>query len=362
MKSDNFRTVRAKFEMRKRSDKTGHSSKAVQIVARLFGSGAAPRSIGYVQGWFVSGDSAGEIDKALGKAFEEGVYFEDAPRGELVDALPRLREKAGYGFAKVKPAARVVRPMLRVIYRAAVVLLPLAAVMVWNRLSDERAGPAAAKIADVVRVEAGENGREVSLSDGSQVSLSPGATLEYAGNFAENRMVRLYGEASFIVAEAAGSPFTADCGALTVTVTGTRFVLRSAEDGRSAEIRLTEGEVTARAGGQILALTAGQVLAYDGESGRMTVGELGKGERLKLAGRPMEFDDETLEEVFTAIGQYHGVTIEIRPGVDTGRRVVIGFNGGEPPGEIMDIIRAITGNAFAYTIDGDKITVLPNEP
>ena len=87
----------------------------------------------------------------------------------------------------------------------------------------------------------GQKTKTVSLNDGTRVHLNAGTTLSYSKNFnSTSREVTLNGEAYFEV-EKGSSPFIISTDLAKVTVLGTKFNLRSREDG--FEIGVNEGKV-----------------------------------------------------------------------------------------------------------------------
>ena len=87
----------------------------------------------------------------------------------------------------------------------------------------------------------GHKTKTVSLNDGTKVHLNAGTTLSYSKNFnSTSREVTLSGEAYFEV-EKGSSPFIISTDLAKVTVLGTKFNVRSREDG--FEIGVNEGKV-----------------------------------------------------------------------------------------------------------------------
>ena len=87
----------------------------------------------------------------------------------------------------------------------------------------------------------GHKTKTVSLNDGTKVHLNAGTTLSYSKNFnSTSREVTLSGEAYFEV-EKSSSPFIISTDLAKVTVLGTKFNVRSREDG--FEIGVNEGKV-----------------------------------------------------------------------------------------------------------------------
>jgi len=87
----------------------------------------------------------------------------------------------------------------------------------------------------------GEKTKIISLNDGTKIYLNAGTTLSYSKNFNSNsREVTLNGEAYFEV-EKGSSPFIISTDLAKVTVLGTKFNVRSREDG--FEVGINEGKV-----------------------------------------------------------------------------------------------------------------------
>ena len=99
------------------------------------------------------------------------------------------------------------------------------------------------KMLNTVNIHAsyGHKTKTVSLNDGTKVHLNAGTTLSYPKNFdSTSREVTLNGEAYFEV-EKGSSPFIISTDLAKVTVLGTKFNVRSREDG--FEIGVNEGKV-----------------------------------------------------------------------------------------------------------------------
>ncbi len=341
-------------DMRKKKDEQQLTA-AGQIIRKLFGGRLDSENTEIVQGWLASGDSEEDAGEALGETFEEMVCFERKPRAELVEALPRLRMKAGY----TAPGMRATTPLRqRLVFKVAAAVIPLFVVcmtglVVW--LTQDRAEGLTAY--QTVSVTAPDSSRGIVLPDGTTVTLSAGSKLEYAENFNENRIVELNGEGYFRVVKAGGKTFTVKGGTLTVMVRGTEFLVRAIDTEDTEHVTLTTGKVDVTAGEHRQALEPGDVFTYNKRDNTVELGEAGRGEVLRLKGEPMNFHGEPLGEIFRTAADYYGVRIEVRPGVDTGREIVVGFSGAESPEEVMAVLRKITQNGFNYTMEGNIVTV-----
>lgn len=85
----------------------------------------------------------------------------------------------------------------------------------------------------------------VLLEDGSRVSLSPRAQLQYPAHFAAGkRVVSLTGEAFFKIAEDRQRPFYVEAGQIVTKVLGTSFSIRAQPDDPNVEVAVRTGKVS----------------------------------------------------------------------------------------------------------------------
>ena len=103
-----------------------------------------------------------------------------------------------------------------------------------------------------------ENRQQVSLPDGSTVTLRKNARLQYAASFEakSERHVSLEGEAFFEVAKDAQHPFTIDAQGLEVTVLGTSFLVNSGA--KEIAVRTGKVQVAGHENQATVVLTAGE--------------------------------------------------------------------------------------------------------
>ncbi|WP_345030391.1 FecR family protein [Ravibacter arvi] len=86
--------------------------------------------------------------------------------------------------------------------------------------------------------------RKIVLSDGSNVTLDPGAVLFYAKEFSRNkRIVYLKGNGMFEVARDPGRPFFVYTDDIVTKVLGTSFTIRKAERSGAIEVAVITGKV-----------------------------------------------------------------------------------------------------------------------
>ena len=97
----------------------------------------------------------------------------------------------------------------------------------------------------VKRTNDGKTDLEINLSDGSQVTLSPGSSVEYPAQFASNRReVSLSGEALFKVTRNPQRPFFVNTGEITTKVLGTSFRVQTGKGDDAVEVSVLTGKVS----------------------------------------------------------------------------------------------------------------------
>lgn len=114
----------------------------------------------------------------------------------------------------------------------------------------------------VINVPAGGRS-DISLPDGTKVTLNAGSCLSYTSEFNKRtRDVVLSGEGYFEVAHNAEKPFNVDAGKCTVTVLGTKFDISAYGQDEEAFTALLEGSVMFKAGGEEAILAPGELATY----------------------------------------------------------------------------------------------------
>lgn len=137
-------------------------------------------------------------------------------------------------------------------------------VFVYRAVSDEDAVIAGVNnevIDQMVRtMNEGQAALVVNLSDGSHVTLDPGAVLYYPAIFAKNqRIVFLTGNGFFDIAPNKAKPFFVHANNIVTKVVGTSFTIRENKDSKSIEVAVMSGVVE-------VAKALGTVAASDKES------------------------------------------------------------------------------------------------
>ena len=124
----------------------------------------------------------------------------------------------------------------------------------------------------IVATDANQKNLEVTLPDGSIITLNRNTELSYRANFGkQGRNVSLTGEAFFKITSDVGNPFTVDAGTALVKVLGTSFNVITNNSDSAVEVFVRTGQVMVsdNSGNKTLVLDPGYVGKMDSKlSGR----------------------------------------------------------------------------------------------
>lgn len=109
----------------------------------------------------------------------------------------------------------------------------------------------------------GGSSKEIALTDGTHIRLNGGTTLRYPSNFnSATREVYLDGEAFFEVSKDSTHPFIIHSPALTTTVLGTSFNVKTSGSEAISEVAVATGKVRVAVTGQEVLLAPGEKMHY----------------------------------------------------------------------------------------------------
>jgi ferric-dicitrate binding protein FerR (iron transport regulator) len=200
---------------------------------------------------------AGELSQE--KAAEVKAYLEASPgrrgvmagiraaaRGDDVAAPPSVDTMHAQLMARidaVRPLSRIANTTPRRAGRAwiaAGAAMALALAIGLTQLGHTR------KSQEMTRkyVTAANQTADLTLSDGTHVTLAPKSTLRLIKFGASSRIVAVDGEAYFDVVHSAGAPFMVQSGVVTTRVLGTAFLVRTGDAGRRVHVAVTHGKIS----------------------------------------------------------------------------------------------------------------------
>lgn len=265
------------------------------------------------------------------------------PEKSLAQLKLRIAEKERRVRRRTRFAAAVRRSM-----RYAAAALLLVAVAGVTAYLGRRDSGCCEIVAD------GVANKTIVLPDKSTVVLKPDSRISFPSDFtADNRVVKLDGEALFDVAKIKGSEFCVKAHGARIVVKGTRFSFKAYSDSPNVEAVLIDGAIDFRSSGHNIAVKPNQKVVYDTDSRRVNIIDVDA--RMEVYG-VRTFESEPLRDVFRILEQVYGCDIVF----DDDRTADIKFSGtvsrDNTLDHSLDIITLTTGTRFRR--DGKRIVIL----
>ncbi len=265
--------------------------------------------------------------------------------GDMAD--PKLNPAAG-AYAPRKKTLKVNRRLLGI--AAAVVPLIVAATGVYLLLN-RRPVPMTERIVSHSTTE------HLTLADNSDVWIHPGSKIKYAVDFGSNREVYLEGEAYFSVKHDDNrKPFIVRTPNLKLTVIGTEFNVSAFPDSNNTRVTLFSGRVEVKVAGRKVTMEPGHELVYNHNTCGITIREVSDDNTRKWRLGSVEFNESSLDEIFTALGKIYRTTMITDAPFTQSGSFMLELSGQESLDDIMSVLKTIS-NAFTYTIEQDKVTI-----
>lgn len=183
------------------------------------------------------------------------------------------------------------------------------------------------------------------MPDNSIIWLKAKSKIYYAGNFNENRTIRLAGEAYFEVAPDKTHPFRVFSDKSVTTVVGTKFNIRSWLTNPNIEITVNEGKVVfGKENGNSVALEKGQrgVLSKTNDSLTVLAPEANY---LSWITKEFYFENTSLNEIMQKLADVYGFQFKI-PNHHLKETKLTSRFSNRPLPEIIQTLEAVTGKKF----------------
>lgn len=204
---------------------------------------------------------------------------------------------------------------------------------------------------------------EITLTDGTQVTLDAGSIFRYPKNFESDKCeVFLDGEGYFQVAHNHEKPFIVHANNAVVKVLGTKFNVRAWRQNKKVVVAVAEGKVSLQPKnesnpGDEVVITKGQVSVMK-ENGRPSEPRDGNiNDYLSWLEREMYFKNVPLQEVLDQLERWYDIDILLSDESYASNQVTV-FIDNKPIEEIVDVISLM--NNFQYKRDGRTIILSPN--
>lgn len=200
---------------------------------------------------------------------------------------------------------------------------------------------------------------ELSLADGSTVTVAPASRLRYANDFAnlERREVFVEGEAFFRVAHDPGRPFVVHTANVTTHDIGTAFTVRDYPGDRASRVVVESGKVSVapliKGRAPLPVLNAGDIATIDASGRSTTVHSSDLSEYFAWMQEKIVFRDAPFADVVVELGRWYGIDCTLGDAA-LGRRHLTATLTTTSPNEVIDIIAASMG--ARYVRHGTKLT------
>lgn len=191
--------------------------------------------------------------------------------------------------------------------------------------------------------------RDVRLADGSIVALDAGSAITVGNDSAHREVVLLAGQAFLEVVPAVDRPFVVRAGAVTVTVTGTAFAVRTSSEAVSVAVKSGTVEVAVDRSRPVVRLTQGQGLRVNRSDGRVALQEVAPRDVASWRDRRLVVDGATVGDVIEELRRHYAGAIVLRDRELAARRVTGVFDLRRPVEALEAMIRAQHGSVTQIT-------------
>lgn len=208
------------------------------------------------------------------------------------------------------------------------------------------------------------NIQELTLSDGTKVTLDTGSSFEYPENFsgADNREVKLNGEAYFEVVRNEDAPFIVNANDGLIKVLDTKFNIRAWEKSNEVIVAVAEGKVSLQKktepekSGVVLTEGKMSMLTQEGELTEPIDVDLSQ--YLSWLNGEIYFQNTPLIDVIEQLERWNNTNIELQDSTLLNNRVTV-FIENKPLEENLKLICMLMN--LKYEIKGDAVKLMPNE-
>ncbi len=291
-------------------------------------------------------DTYRKIWDSVGSVSERDVYDMDAEWSLLEARIPDLAGQETFTLDTGKPA----RTILFYTYRiAAVLVVGLLFTFAWFYSS---------RMAGMQRVVAENEPVELTLDDGTMVTLNRHSRIRYEKRFdGTRRQVYLSGEAWFDVARDTARPFLIDVGSAMVEVLGTSFNVNAYRQNTMVEITVKSGVVALTAKedrhDQIV-LRAGNSGTYHKEHRELKLIPNADPNTISWKTRELIFEETSLQEAVDLINKVYNAHLVIMNQELAGCPITVTFNE-----QSLDAILHVLESTLDLTIrqEGEQITL-----
>ena len=249
---------------------------------------------------------------------------------------------------------RIEIPWMRM---AAVFAFALGIVGIWNYLKPDNNREQVAQKTEEVIVRSNPKGQKslITLPDGTRVTLNSESYIEYRQNFAQERHVKLVGEAFFDVVRDTLHPFFVNSGGVMVRVLGTSFNVRAFPFDESISVAVVTGKVLVeKKGSQQDVLLPAEMVSIDHKTGAFRKSSYDPDEWLAWKDDILAFNKASFHEIVERLERWYGVEFVIKRSVP----ITDGFTGHYKNPSLKVVLEGMSFSSdFEFSIKGDSVMI-----
>ncbi|MEA1886507.1 MAG: FecR domain-containing protein [Bacteroidota bacterium] len=293
---------------------TGHNIPLDLIAHKLSGEASSGEKK-ELESWISENEEHRKIFEEYSRLWEKSGDIKNIDKIDIDKEWEKFNQRTGIE----KPARRIINLKLLTRLAAAIfagLILGYSGLLIYRSLHFEK-------------IAANDQAREISLPDGSLVTLNAGSEIKFPKNFKEdNRKVKLEGEGFFDVVNDPLKPFSVEAAGIIVKVLGTSFNIDAKGDESTVTVIVAEGKV-----------------GIYGKSGNALSGELVRGDKAVInpgTGRISKtrndnpnfntyktghivFENSSFKEVLNTLQEVYNVNIHVKDSEVYDKRITVTF-------------------------------------
>jgi ferric-dicitrate binding protein FerR (iron transport regulator) len=210
-------------------------------------------------------------------------------------------------------------------------------------------------------VKSNPRGRKslITLPDGTRVKLNSESSIEYRGDFVQNRRLSLVGEAFFDVVRDTLHPFEVNTGNVNVRVLGTSFNIRAYPFEETMSVAVASGKVRVKkkdASDRIQEgeLTAMEMVELDHNNGLFSEKPFDPDEVLAWKDGVLQFKSASFGEIVGVLERWYGVDFVI----ERHEPITEGFTGRYNNPSLEVVLEGMSFSSdFDFLIEGEQVII-----
>nr|WP_255487017.1 FecR family protein [Mucilaginibacter sp. SP1R1] len=203
--------------------------------------------------------------------------------------------------------------------------------------------------------------KQLTLPDGTFISLNSGSSIRIASNFGvKTREISLSGEAFFTVKHNAAKPFAIHSGKLLITDLGTEFDVKAYPEDRQIRVAVESGKVKVEKNNTnskpemfAEAITHNQQLVYNEQSNRHELSQVQTSNLIAWQQNKLCFDNASIDEIAHTLDRWYNVTVKLESNKAC-RHYTVSFNN-EPLDHVLNVLSQLTG--LSYQISNKVVLI-----